>query len=263
MCAVLRFVSSPKQWGYLTTTYIPRGLTTAPWTNNHLTQQHHLNNLFLVFNGRLAAPKSLAKDSRFLYGMQPFSLQHNPVHAYHRYMMDNIFNSGPALTTTRIQPLTPPAQNSIQPISFKPKLTTQVLPKVTLTVPGNNYETITTTSGSKHINNPTMAALSREEPELKLVKQTIESLKVVEGNGNGKPTSLILKPVAKAVAGAKGVAIAAPLSRAVVRKGQEVKIHFDPQAVAVVGPGGLADAHSDLLISYLEDLTTPPQTDKP
>ena len=69
-----------------------------------------------------------------------------------------------------------------------------------------------------------------------------------------KPTTLILKPVAKVVAGPKGIAIAAPISRAVVRKGQDVNIHFDPEAVAVVGPGGVADAHSELFLSYYEDI---------
>ena len=69
-----------------------------------------------------------------------------------------------------------------------------------------------------------------------------------------KPTTLVLKPVANVVAGPKGIAIAAPVSRAVVRKGQDVNIHFDPEAVAVVGPGGVADAHSELFLSYYEDL---------
>ncbi|KAJ9599582.1 hypothetical protein L9F63_009935, partial [Diploptera punctata] len=110
-----RFVSSPKQWGYLTTNIIPHGLTTAPWTNHH--HNHHepsLNNLFLVFNGRLAAPKSLAKDNRYFYGLQPSSYQSNPVHTYHQYMVRNILNSD---TTSDIHPITPSVLNSIQPIS--------------------------------------------------------------------------------------------------------------------------------------------------
>ena len=70
---------------------------------------------------------------------------------------------------------------------------------------------------------------------------------------NEKITTLILKPVAKAVAGIEGKAISTPLSRAILRQGTNVDILFEPEAVAVVGPGGIAHAQSDLEISY-EDL---------
>ena len=183
MSTLLRFISSPKQWGYLTTNVVPSGLTTAPWTNNHLT--HHqtpFNNLYLVFNGRLAAPKTLAKDNRLFYGIRPFSIQNNPgymqpllnnpAHLYHHYMMKNILNS--ATTLPNIHPITS-VQNSIQPISYKPRFTTQVLPQVTLTVPGNTYETITTTSQSKQINYPT--TLSNADDRAAMARTMKERMK--------------------------------------------------------------------------------------
>lgn len=68
---------------------------------------------------------------------------------------------------------------------------------------------------------------------------------------NPKPiTTLILKPVARAIAGNDGKAMATPLSRAVLRKGSNVDILFEPEAVAIAGPGGIAHAQSDLEIFY-------------
>lgn len=63
-------------------------------------------------------------------------------------------------------------------------------------------------------------------------------------------TTLILKPQATAVAGVEGKAISNPLSRAVLKKGSNADILFEPQAVAIAGPGGIAHAQSDLEISY-------------
>uniref|UniRef100_T1IA73 DUF4774 domain-containing protein n=1 Tax=Rhodnius prolixus TaxID=13249 RepID=T1IA73_RHOPR len=68
--------------------------------------------------------------------------------------------------------------------------------------------------------------------------------------GKNAPTSLLLRPVAKAVAGAKGVAVASPVAKAVLKKGEKVNIDFDPDAVAIAGPGGEAHAHPKLVISY-------------
>ncbi|KAK9512554.1 hypothetical protein O3M35_000951 [Rhynocoris fuscipes] len=71
--------------------------------------------------------------------------------------------------------------------------------------------------------------------------------------GKNKPTSLLLRPVAKAVAGANGVAYASPVAKAVLRKGENVNIDYDPDAVAVAGPGGQAHAHPKLIVSYTND----------
>lgn len=73
--------------------------------------------------------------------------------------------------------------------------------------------------------------------------------------GKNQATSLVLRPVAKAVAGPKGVAVASPVARAVLRKGEKVDIDFDPDAVAIAGPGGQAHAHPKLIISYTNEKT--------
>jgi hypothetical protein len=132
-------------------------------------------------------------------------------------------------------------QNNIDPIP-------QILPEVTLNVAGNVYDTVPTT----------VMKTEDDDEHLKLLQKVVESVPEnsedeVNSSVTEKPVTLVLKPIAKAVAGAKGIAIAAPLSRAVVRHGQETNIHFNPDAVAVVGPGGVADAHSDLVISYFKD----------
>lgn len=62
--------------------------------------------------------------------------------------------------------------------------------------------------------------------------------------------TLVLKPVARAIAGQDGRAIATPVSRAVLQEGTNADILFEPEAVAVAGPGGIAHAESDLEISY-------------
>ncbi|KAF6212301.1 hypothetical protein GE061_012823 [Apolygus lucorum] len=71
--------------------------------------------------------------------------------------------------------------------------------------------------------------------------------------GKNQATSLLLRPVAKAVAGPKGVAVASPVAKAVLRKGEKVDIDFDPDAVAIAGPGGQAHAHPKLIISYTNE----------
>jgi hypothetical protein len=60
-------------------------------------------------------------------------------------------------------------------------------------------------------------------------------------------TTLILRPYAKAVAGAGGTAIAAPQSRAVTSNPGDIVI-FEPETIAVAGPGGRAIARATLII---------------
>lgn len=88
-------------------------------------------------------------------------------------------------------------------------------------------------------------------------KNTIDFDKVISfrnGNPDANDTiTLILKPAAKAIAGQDGKAIANPLARAVLRQGTNVDILFEPDAVAIAGPGGTAHAESDLEIHY-EDI---------
>ena len=69
-----------------------------------------------------------------------------------------------------------------------------------------------------------------------------------------RTTRLILKPVARAVAGPRGVAVAAPIARAILKKGEKVSLEFDPDAVAIAGPGGKAHAHPQFTIDYVEDV---------
>lgn len=70
-----------------------------------------------------------------------------------------------------------------------------------------------------------------------------------ENNTNDVAT-IILKPVARAIAGDNGRAIATPLSRAILKPGTNVDILYEPDAVAIAGPGGVAHAQSDLEIFY-------------
>ncbi|XP_039294157.1 uncharacterized protein LOC111053652 [Nilaparvata lugens] len=87
----------------------------------------------------------------------------------------------------------------------------------------------------------------REAP---LPEETSNEMVVVTGK---KPSELILSPVARAVAGPRGVAIAAPVAKAYVRGGEEVMLQFDPDSVAIAGPGGRAHSHPRLIVTYMED----------
>jgi hypothetical protein len=240
------------------------------------------SNLFMVFNGRFSTLKPIIKkteDKRTGLAITPNtyntqlslnSLPYGKLHTVHNAVEENHFvqnseflqsgtspsfgtksdNVGGIIkdNTATISPTE--VQNNID-VAAAPKATHQILPEVTLNVAGSTFNTI-----------PISVTNARDSEEhKKLLQKAVESATKNSGdernaNTSKKPTMLVLKPVAKAVAGAKGIAIAAPLSRAVVRKGQEVKINFDPDAVAVVGPGGVADAHSDLEISYFEDLSS-------
>jgi hypothetical protein len=136
------------------------------------------------------------------------------------------------------------------------KVTPHILPEVTLNIVGSTHDTI-----------PTQVMNSQDEGYLSVLRKSAASMPErgtgeVSPNEQLKPTTLVLKPAAKAIAGPNGISIAAPLSRAVVREGQEVNIHFEPEAVAVVGPGGFADAHSDLLISYYKESPSQKKSNK-
>jgi hypothetical protein len=59
---------------------------------------------------------------------------------------------------------------------------------------------------------------------------------------------LFLKPVANAISSSRGVAVANPISNVVVSREDLGSIVHTPVASAVVGPGGIAHAQSDLYL---------------
>lgn len=63
-------------------------------------------------------------------------------------------------------------------------------------------------------------------------------------------TKIILKPESKAIAGTNGTAIASPISRAIVRRGDYVEIDYAPKSMAVVGNGGTAQSEPQLVITF-------------
>lgn len=64
-------------------------------------------------------------------------------------------------------------------------------------------------------------------------------------------STLIFTPISKAIAGNGGTAISAPVSRAIIKSGTRTNIFFHPQSVAIAGVGGIAHAHSDLILDYV------------
>jgi len=236
------------------------------------------SNLYMVFNGRSSEPKTVTKQTNdknkknsITSGVQSAQSFLNSLSDDKPHRMKNgaeksnfvqntlLLPSGPsrdedtdshsrifsnikaAVTPAEVQKNTDqvvtPKTTAHAPLELNPRVTEHAYDSVPLTVPNPHYE----------------------EGYSKLLHKGLESLSEnskndVHASEPKKPTTLVLKPVAKVVAGPKGIAIAAPISRAVVRKGQDVNIHFDPEAVAVVGPGGVADAHSELFLSYYEDL---------
>jgi hypothetical protein len=233
------------------------------------------SNFFMLFNGRLSAPKPIMtgrKDKNTGFAITPNMYNTQPLlnslpHERRRLMQNTVQNtvllhSRPSqnedmendnhgeIYNNEMAAISPTeVQNNIDKLR-KTNVTSHILPEVTFNIVGSTYDTIPTAVMNSH----------GDVQHLSLLHRAMES---VSGSSRDetnpseqgkKPTTLVLKPAAKAIAGANGIAIAAPLSRAVVRKGQKVNIHFDPDAVAVVGPGGFADAHSDLLLSYYEDL---------
>jgi len=68
----------------------------------------------------------------------------------------------------------------------------------------------------------------------------------------GPETRVYLKPVARAKAGAGGVALSNPISTAVVRRGDTVSIEYVPEAVADAGDGGVAVSRPELIIRFVD-----------
>ncbi|XP_061709726.1 uncharacterized protein LOC133519690 [Cydia pomonella] len=66
--------------------------------------------------------------------------------------------------------------------------------------------------------------------------------------------TLFLKPVAHAVNGPKGMAVANPVSHVIIGSGQKGNVVFNPRASAIVGPGGIAHAQSDLYLATVQYL---------
>lgn len=109
-----------------------------------------------------------------------------------------------------------------------------------------------------NLNNSALLAPYRAHPLFHYVKNknTIKKDKIIsfrsQDQADNDITTLILKPVARAVAGAEGKAVSTPVSKAILRPGTNVDILFEPEAVAIAGAGGIAHAESDLEISYEE-----------
>lgn len=109
-----------------------------------------------------------------------------------------------------------------------------------------------------NLENPASLAPYRAHPLFHYVKNknTIQRDKIISFRNPDQTdndiTTLILKPVARAVAGVEGKAVSTPVSKAVLRPGTNVDILFEPEAVAIAGAGGIAHAESDLEISYEE-----------
>lgn len=97
----------------------------------------------------------------------------------------------------------------------------------------------------------------KNHPLFHYIKNGIGGAKVISlrngGSGGSDTATLILKPVARAIAGQDGRAISTPVSRALLRRGTNVDILYEPESVAIAGPGGVAHAQSDLEIYYEEE----------
>lgn len=84
-----------------------------------------------------------------------------------------------------------------------------------------------------------------------------ETTMILMGQAGKGGTRLTLRPVAKAVAGPRGVAVASPIAQAVLRrKDPAPEITYEPDSVAVAGPGGQAYSHPKLVVTYLDDVIT-------
>lgn len=118
----------------------------------------------------------------------------------------------------------------------------------------------TKTGGAMHLNTPgafgplLLSQYLEKNSEEKQESAGSEAVVVEVPDGrranNQRPTKLMLRPVAKAVAGPKGIAVASPIAKAVLRRGQNVELDYDPDAVAIAGPGGRAHAHPEFLVDY-------------
>lgn len=69
---------------------------------------------------------------------------------------------------------------------------------------------------------------------------------------NSKSPTLIFEPQATSIASNDGVAIAVPVSRALIKKGSNTKILWKPQAVAISGARGKSHAEAELIVDYIE-----------
>lgn len=67
----------------------------------------------------------------------------------------------------------------------------------------------------------------------------------------GVQQQIHLSPTAHASAGNEGIAIANPISNALLQRGHKTKVSYAPQAVAIAGPYGIAHAQSDLYLDYV------------
>lgn len=76
---------------------------------------------------------------------------------------------------------------------------------------------------------------------------------VFQQPGSGPESTLILEPQSKAIAGNDGTAISSPISRAILRRGSNVKVLFKPQSVAIAGSGGTAIASADLILDFIDE----------
>lgn len=115
----------------------------------------------------------------------------------------------------------------------------------------------TTTSTSKYDNVKFTKHEQKSKPDLSAhlhnkLPHFLQPVRVLidAGNGGELVTNLVLKPVAKSIAGSSGSAIANPQARAILKRGHRFEILFEPEAVAIAGPGGVAHAQSDLEIMY-------------
>lgn len=69
---------------------------------------------------------------------------------------------------------------------------------------------------------------------------------------NNEAPTLIFEPQATSIASNDGVAIAAPVSRALIKKGSNTKVLWKPQAVAISGARGKSHAEAELIVDYFE-----------
>ena len=65
-------------------------------------------------------------------------------------------------------------------------------------------------------------------------------------------TKVILKPLARSIAGRKGMAISSPISTVFVKRGDYVEIEYLPEAIADVGEDGTAISRPELFIHFID-----------
>lgn len=92
--------------------------------------------------------------------------------------------------------------------------------------------------------------INRQQLDRSLSQKTARKnvIKIRNGVDSDNVSTLVFQPVAVAKAGLNGKAISTPISRAVLRKGVNADIIFEPETIAIAGPGGIAHAESVLEI---------------